>query len=821
MEITYCAKTAQEKIKKIWQDAGTNQFNPEDTSRPVYSIDTPPPTVSGNLHIGHVFSYTHTDFLARYRRMRGFNVFYPMGFDDNGLPTERYVEKKHKTKAHVVGRSAFIKLCLEEVSHAHEAFAGLWQELGLSIDWRFTYSTISDMARTVAQKNFLDMLSKEQAYRTATAALYCTTCQTSVAQAELDSLECKTTFNTILFTDKSGSTYPVATTRPELLPACVAVLYHPDDSRYTHLAGQTLSSPFFNASVPCIADGDVLPDKGTGLVMCCTFGDQTDITWFERHKLPLKSVMDERGIWQEHTGPMTGLRATEARVAIIATLKEYGLLTEEKHLVHAVNIHERCKQPIEYRVIPQWFVRIMNNKELFLENGEKVSWFPTFMHSRYKDWVSNLGWDWCISRQRFYGVPFPVWHCLDCAAIVTAPENCLPIDPTETTFPGEKCSCGSSNLKGETDVMDTWNISSLTPQINIENVRLKANSSALTLPFSLRPQAHDIIRTWAFDTIVKSTYASNTIPWESIVISGHVTQSSGKISKSTGGAALTPQSLLESFSPDAIRYWAGKASPGVDTAFSEEQIKIGQRLQTKLWNAFRFIGQQVPQQPSFGNELDTLNLWLTNRCDLVTMAYTKHFEVAEYARALDSVDQFFWQDFCDNYLELVKDRFFNPQKYSAAELAATEETLWVIGFRILQLYAPFVPFVTDYIYQEMYRQTPNCPVSLHITELIVSETTVTTMAAVEDTLKQVLHIVGEVRRQKSENHVSLKTPLSNLTLTVATASEQAVLTAQTAMVTGITKAQEMVVAIDSAHQNKLCGVAMVFAPQEPAPETKA
>ncbi|MDQ5890962.1 MAG: valyl-tRNA synthetase [Candidatus Dependentiae bacterium] len=821
MDNLYCARTAQELIKKLWRDAAVNAFDPNDANRPVYSIDTPPPTVSGNLHIGHVFSYTHTDFLARYRRMRGYNVFYPMGFDDNGLPTERYVEKKHKTKAHVVGRSAFIKLCLEEVGHAHEAFGALWQELGLSIDWRFTYSTISDLARRVAQQNFLDMLTKNQVYRTATAALYCTTCQTSVAQAELDSMECKTTFNTILFTDKAGTTYPIATTRPELLPACVAVLYHPDDARFTHLAGQTLSSPFFNTSVPCIADGDVLPDKGTGLVMCCTFGDQTDITWFERHQLPLKSVMDERGIWLEHTGPMAGLRAPEARAAIITTLKAHGLLIEEKQLVHAVNVHERCKQPIEYRVIPQWFVRIMENKELFLENGEAIAWFPSFMHSRYKDWVTNLGWDWCISRQRFYGVPFPVWHCLDCSKVLTAPESCLPIDPTETNFPGGACSCGSTNLRGETDVMDTWNISSLTPQINIANLIEKVGCSSVTLPFSLRPQAHDIIRTWAFDTIVKSTYDANTIPWRSIVISGHVTQGSGKISKSTGGAALTPQSLLESFSPDAIRYWAGKASPGVDTAFSEEQIKIGLRLQTKLWNAFRFIEQQVPanaRRLKAERPKDTINAWITDRCTQTTYAYSLYFEAAEYARALDSVDQYFWHDFCDNYLELIKDRFFNPHKYTAAELTATHETLYTVGYHILQLYAPFIPFVTDYLYQQLYR-TPEGSASIHTTQITVPTAAPERETATEQVIAQILHIVGEVRRQKSENHVSLKTPLSSLTLIVAATEAQTTLMAESATITGITKAQAMDVQIKESHPGHLCGVSMVLAPQDAVEKT--
>ncbi len=816
MDSKYCARSTQEVIKKLWHDSAVNAFDTTDTTRPQYSIDTPPPTVSGNLHIGHVFSYTHTDFLARYKRMSGYNVYYPMGFDDNGLPTERYVEKKHKTKAHIVGRSAFIKLCLEEVSHAHTAFAALWQELGLSIDWRFTYSTISDLARKVAQKNFLDLLKKNKTYRTATAALYCTTCQTSVAQAELDSIDCATTFNTILFSDLAGNSYPVATTRPELLPACVAVLYHPDDTRFSHLQQTTLTSPFFNITVPCIADEDVQPDKGTGLVMCCTFGDQTDITWFKRHALPLKTCMDEKGVWTPATGPLAGLRAPEARAAIIAILKENTLLTEQKAITHAVNIHERCKQPIEYRVIPQWFVRIMDAKEQFIEQGNAIAWFPHYMISRYKDWVTNLGWDWCISRQRFYGVPFPVWHCNECNAVLTATEDQLPIDPLETSYPGTTCHCGSSNIRGESDVMDTWNISSLTPQINTALIAEKTGApSVVTLPFSLRPQAHDIIRTWAFDTIVKATYDTGTIPWKTIVISGHVTQNSGKISKSTGGAALTPQHLLETFSADAIRYWAGKASPGVDTAFSEDQIKNGQRLQTKLWNAFRFITQQVPTKPAHCIPAEPVNCWIIERSAIAQNLYQQQFEEAEYARALESVDQFFWNDFCDNYLELIKDRFFNPHKYTAHIIEETQYTLYTVGLSLLKLYAPFIPYITETLYQNIYRSSEHA-VSIHLSQFTPCASVDVTRSMPHILVTQILHIVSEVRRQKSEQQCSLKTPLTSLTITVGDSDMADALTPMITTIAGISKAEECSIIINEAHSSALCAVHMILAPQDPS-----
>jgi valyl-tRNA synthetase len=585
-------------------------------------------------------------------------------------------------------------------------------------------------------------------------------------------------------------------------------LYHPNDSHFTHLAGTTLIAPYFNNAVPCIADTDVQPDKGTGLVMCCTFGDQTDITWYERHALPLKTVMDDKGIWLTHTGPMSGLRAPEARAAIINALQEANLLPEQKHISHAVSVHERCKQPIEYRVIPQWFIKIMENKELFLTKGEEVAWHPSFMFSRYRDWVTNLGWDWCISRQRFYGVPFPLWHCTDCKAVLTAPEESLPIDPTESTYPGGACHCGSTALVGETDVMDTWNISSLTPQINQATVASHGYANALPLPFSLRPQAHDIIRTWAFDTIVKSAYAQNSIPWTSIVISGHVTQGNGKISKSTGGAALTPQSLLACHSADAIRYWAAKASPGVDTAFSEEQIKVGLRLQTKLWNALRFINQQVPTKPTTSAPLDPINQWISSKYATAVGLYKANFEAAEYAKALESVENFFWNDFCDNYLELIKDRFFNPDKYSANQLNATSQTLYAMGYHLLQLYAPFMPFVTETLYQKLYRSFEG-GISIHTSRL----TDAPALYSAEPITEAIIEIVNQVRRHKSEAHRSLKTPLLGLDITVNTQPLAIGLLAEEATITGITKALAVTITTNTALPTTVA-TSMELAPEE-------
>lgn len=777
MEKKYIHEQYEQEMQQLWAEhdifsANLQSLTPEEKREKLFSIDTPPPTVSGSLHIGHVFSYTHTDFIARYKRLRNLPVYYPMGFDDNGLPTERYVEKKHKTKASILGRSKFIKLCQEEVIEAHDRFSGLWKKMGLSIDWQSKYSTISDTSRKLAQRAFLDLLDKNLVTRQKTPALYCPTCQTSVAQAELDNTDQNTLFNTIIFQDRSGNNYEIATTRPELLPACVAVFYHPDDSRYANLKDQELLTPVYNKPVPCLPDDKVEQDKGTGLVMCCTFGDQTDIYWYQTHKLPAIQIISNNGIWNDKTGPLEGLRVHDARKKIIELLEQENKLVEQKKISHAVSVHERCKQSIEYIIIPQWYVNILENKEQFLKNGAQINWYPGFMQSRYRDWVENLGWDWCISRQRYYGVPFPVWHCANCSAVIPAPENSLPIDPQESIYPGKNCpSCNSENITPETDVMDTWNISSLTPFMHTgltEQEHLDNQENTVPLPMSMRPQAHDIIRTWAFYTIIKAQYHQEKLPWKDIVISGHVTSGSGKISKSTGGADTTPDGLLKNYSADAIRYWSGKGGLGVDTAFSEKQIVMGNRLVTKLWNAFLFVSSHITgnSQSSLNTKLDPINLWLVSKLSETTKNYINYFEKFEYSHALEQIDQFFWHDFCDNYLELIKDQLFNPEKYSAENLENTRAVLYTVGLEILKLYGPFVPHVTEKIYQELY-YTREQVRSLHKTE--IKEKIITDLSAEEkDQNKKLLEIllesISRVRKIKSSAQCSLKTPIKNLEL---------------------------------------------------------
>ncbi len=770
----------QEKIYATEQAAG----------RKVFSIDTPPPTVSGTLHIGHVFSYTHADIIARYKRMQGYAIFYPMGYDDNGLATERYVEKKNNTKAHLMKRSEFIKLCSHEAEEAEVGFKALWQEMGLSVDWSTVYTTISSASQRVSQYSFIDLYNKGFAYRRAEPSLYCTSCQTAVAQAELDTAEVKSTFNDIEFKVESGETFIVATTRPELLPAVTAVLFHPSDERYAKYLGKRAIVPLFNHSVAMLSDDKVDPEKGTGIVMCATFGDMMDVSWFKKHQLPLRQAVGRDGKWTALTGPLEGLRVHEARKKVLELLQQEGLLIKQTPLAHNVATHERCKQEIEYLVLSQWFIKILDHKEEFLALADKIMWRPEFMKARYRDWVKNLHWDWCISRQRYFGIPFPVWHCQDCQQVVCADPKDLPIDPQEKPYPGGICpSCSSTNLLPDTDVMDTWNTSSLTPQINM---KWPDSDGAFNLPMSMRPQAHDIIRTWAFYTIIKSYYHNQQIPWESIMISGHVLAGKEKISKSLGNEKMTPQGLLQTYSPDVVRYWTASGKLGSDTAFSENQLKIGQRLVTKLWNALRFCSDFIKQgkpveRPATG---DALNQWILHTFADTVKTYQKSLDLYEYNDALDVVERFFWHNFCDNYLEMIKDRIMHPELYSAVELEATRYAVYEICFGLLQLYAPFIPYVTEKLYQLLFRDAEGT-VSLHTTqlqELRFAHTYAESVTVIE----KVIVVITQVRRVKSEQHVSLKTPLKKLLICSPDATIIELLEMQKAVLQGITQTQDIV-----------------------------
>ncbi len=804
MEKKYDHLISEASAQQQW--ATENTYALENNPGPLFSIDTPPPTVSGKLHIGHIFSYTQTDIIARFQRMNGHSVFYPFGFDDNGLPTERYVEKKHDIRAHELKRSDFIALCTQESHESAEQFKQLWQKMGLSADWRLTYSTISASTRKISQQSFIELFKKGYIYRKQEPALYCTLCRTSVAQAELDDKEMPSFFNDIIFKDSDGNNLIIATTRPELLPACAAILFNPEDIRYKKLHGKMATVPLFGHTVPILSDELVDIEKGSGLVMVCTFGDKTDIIWYKKHNLAYKQVIGFDGKCTDNAGFLQGMSVINARAAIIDKLKENNLLYAQKMISHAVGVHERCKKEIEIIIVPQWFVSILPHKKAFLDIADTINWYPSFMKFRYVDWVNNLAWDWGISRQRFYGIPFPAWHCNDCGHIILADVNQLPVDPQETAY-GHSCpQCSSSHISPDSDVMDTWNTSSLSPYLcrdlynelsnKIDPLALsvsEGNVSKGSEPFiqmSMRPQAHDIIRTWAFDTIVKTWMHENKAPWKDIVISGHVlSDKKEKISKKDG-TAMDPAQLLTRFPADAIRYWTASAKLGQDISFSEEQLKIGQKLITKLWNAFLFAQPHLVAEITHSVETVGLaNKWILHTVSNCFTKYQSYFNEQEPGLALATIEQFFWGDFCDNYIELIKNQLFNPEHYDQKEVQSTRYTLYQVGLRILQFYALYLPHVTETIYQNLYKQHEKT-LSLH--QIRYPQVQIPYVFESENRLMMhVIAIINQVRKLKTEQQLSLKTPLQKLTLLIQDIDLSASLKEHNQLIAGVTQAVEI------------------------------
>jgi valyl-tRNA synthetase len=793
MDKKYNFQESESAIKKMWAEKQVYKF--DYTRGPLFSIDTPPPTVSGALHIGHMFSYTHTDIIARFKRLSGDAVFYPFGFDDNGLPTERFVEKKCKVRPHTMPRSEFINLCLEQTVEVEEQFKNLWQQMGISADWNYCYTTISPLARKISQESFLRLFNKEYIYRQYEPALYCPTCRTSVAQAELDDIEKTSLFSDIQFTTTEGEAIVISTTRPELLSSCVAIFYHPEDSRFKKLAGKKARVPLFKFEVPILEDDLVDPEKGTGLVMCCTFGDKNDVQWFKKHNLPYKQSVGPDGKWVEETGILAGLKAEDARAKILEELKNLNVVLEQKPTTRAVNVHERCKKEIEYIALSQWFLKILPYKKELVKQADKIEWNPAHMKQRYVNWVENIGWDWCLSRQRFYGIPFPVWYCSN-GHILLANVDQLPIDPQETAYKGPCPECGDTTITPEKDVMDTWNTSSLTPQIcfalfdHDKHSAFDADAVKKFIPMSMRPQAHDIIRTWAFYTITKSWMHYDDLPWKSIVISGHVlSDQKEKISKSQGNTPLDPHKLLEQYSADVIRYWTASGRLGQDVAFSPTQLKIGQRLVTKIWNAFRFVQEHIEGVPRQAPEhLGAVNEWLAHQSSLCFASYQKHLNEYEFSLALDAVEKFFWHDFCDNYLEIVKDQLFNPDNYTHEEVQATKWTLNTIGLRILQYYAPYLPYITEQLFQALYAKHMQ-EASVHITHY---SKTVFEFPKSASAMNHAIKAIAEIRKLKTEKQLSLKVPIDEVTFY---ANEEAILKQLKSLeqiIKGVTHAQKII-----------------------------
>jgi valyl-tRNA synthetase len=790
----------EQKWTARWDQAGTYRFDRSASRGEVYAIDTPPPTVSGSLHVGHVFSYTHTDVIARFRRMRGKVVFYPMGWDDNGLPTERRVQnyygvrcdpslpydpafappEKAPKQALSISRPNFIELCTRLTGEDEKAFEDLWRHLGLSVDWSLTYATIGKDAQRVSQLMFLRLLARAEAYQLEAPTLWDVDFRTAVAQAELEDRELAGAYHRLRFERGDGGFVEIETTRPELVPACVALVAHPDDERYRSLVGRHVLTPLFRASVPVKAHPLADPEKGTGIAMICTFGDITDVTWWRELALPVRAVIQPNGTigpgrwgepgWESDApaaamqahDALANLSAIKARTRIVELLKESGdLVGEPRAITHRVKFYEKGDRPLEIVTSRQWFFKTMEFRDALLRRGEELAWHPEYMRARYENWVNGLNGDWCVSRQRFFGVPFPVWYrvrgdgTVDYETRLLPDEPRLPIDPSTDVPDGFTAADRGrpGGFVGDPDVMDTWATSSVTPQI-VCGWERDPDLFARTFPMDLRPQAHDIIRTWLFSTVLRSHLEADGLPWRHAAISGWVLDPDRKKMSKSRGNVVTPQRLLDEHGSDGVRYWAAKGGPGVDTAFEPGQMRVGRRLAIKLLNAGKFI---LAKPDPIGPVTEPIDWGMLARLTGVVTEATGHLESYNYARALELTESFFWQ-LCDDYLELVKGRRYGDQGPEAAGSANT--ALLMALSTVSRLLAPFLPFVTEEVWswwqQGSVHRAP-WPDALEIRAALAMAD-----ESGELTLDSAAMVLGEVRRRKSEARRPLNTRVARV-----------------------------------------------------------
>jgi valyl-tRNA synthetase len=766
----YDHRAVEAAARELWEAHDIYRYD-RDGDGPVFSVDTPPPYVSAaHLHVGHAMSYSQPDFIVRYRRMRGERVFYPIGFDDNGLPTERYVEQAHGVRAVDMPRAEFNALCLAETSRVAERYEDLWRRLGLSVDWSLRYSTIDARCQRTAQTSFIKLHEAGYLRRAQDPILWCPEDRTSLAQADVEDLERTSRLHTIRF----GDGILIATTRPELLPACVALYHHPGDTRYAGLERATV--PLFGYQVPVLTDESVDPEYGTGLMMVCTFGDSEDVLKWRRDHLDLRLVVEPDGRLGELAGEFAGMPLTQARSAIVKALDEAGLLVSSEPVRQVVGVHERCQTPVEFQIRPQWFIAVREHADRFRVRAAELEWVPPFMRRRLEDWIDGLKWDWNITRQRRYGVPFPVWFCAACSAPVLARLEDLPVDPLADKPPVSSCpSCGRGELAPDPDVMDTWMTSSLSPQVN-DGWALGGTDPALA-PMSMRVQAFEIIRTWLFYSVVQSELLFGRVPWRTALISGWGLSEQGKklskrnLDSSTGPDGYNryvPDDVMDKYGADAVRLWATRARIGTDLRYNEKDIRTGRKFAVKLWNVGRFLSMNlgdldVPAAAPPPGERDIVDRWLLSHLADTVAEATAAFGAHDYMQAHQAASRMFWSVYCDRYLEMIKDRLGDRDGGDSTNRDWARRTLWESFRVLLGLFAPFAPFVTERMYQQFYRPHEGT-VSLHLTRWPEPDERWRGDRPAVDAVDQLTVILDATRALRSGQRLGNSARLSRLTV---------------------------------------------------------
>ncbi len=732
----YNFRQVEEKWVQSW-DSSIYYFDWE-SKKSQYIIDTPPPYPTGNFHIGNALNWCYIDFVARYKRMQGYNVMFPQGWDCHGLPTEVKVEQLNHITKNQVPREEFRRLCEKLTDEAIVRFHQSMGRLGLSIDWSNEYATMKPEYYVKTQTSFVRMYEKGQIYREEHPVNWCPRCGTAIALAEVEYDSRTSTLNYMRFAAEDGH-IEIATSRPELLPACVAVAVNPEDERYQKYIGKTVRVPIFDYDVPVLSDPVVDANFGTGFVMICTFGDKQDVRWWMEHHLPLRQAIDRSGRLTGISGPYKGLSVDETKKKITEDMLSREIIFKQEPLEQNVGLCWRCKTPIEILSEQQWFVRI--NPEEIKETAEEIDWIPPHMRVRLNNWADSMEWDWCISRQRIFATPIPVWYCRDCQEVLVADEKWLPLDPNQTR-PPVKCKCGSDDFIPEQDVLDTWMDSSISALA----VAGWPDRKDLRMPTQLRPQGHDIIRTWAFYTILRTKSLEGVKPWDSILINGMALGEDGhKMSKSLNNF-IRPEEVFETNGADALRQWAAiGGSPGNDIPFQWKEITAASRFQQKLWSIFRFSQPLIARVEADPGQVDR---WLLGELDQLIARTTIAMDGFQFDETMKAIRAFAWDVLADNYIELVKARLYGPD---GPQKRAAQNTLFTALETIAKLMAPFTPFLSEEIFHSLTGEsvhTANWPKA--------------TGTAVDSAGLAIKEIAAALRRYKAEKGMALNSHLPGI-----------------------------------------------------------